>query len=228
MSPWERQQRQFGAWEGETMERRFVAFSEAIVLAELPAVLEIDELRLGMDHGQGTGKQTTYLVGYQRLTRTFFVLAERVCKENSGPADVADSILDALDEIGATVFDITAAKGDINSAGLTGGGRKYNAFIEEAIADALEYNQSPLRIGTPDKRRGSVDAGEAAINFAMKDGRFFVLSSCEALIESMKHYRGPNKSEKDEFYKNHIDGVRYAVGDLLLKQRRRQTAILMQ
>jgi len=223
MSPWQVSQRQFGEWEGETQDRRFLAFSEGCIFEDLESV-EFTELRLGMDHGEGTGKQVCYLIGYHADYRNYTVIGEAVAPANSTPEEVAESIVAMLESRGVSPYEIAMAYGDINSAGLAAGGGRYNGYIENGIAKAYGYDVSPITISTPNKRGGSVDAGEAAMNHAMKEGRFFIHSSCKAGLKALKNYTGP----KDPKYKDQIDAMRYAVNDRLLEARKRETRVYMQ
>ena len=69
----------------------------------------------------------------------------------------------------------------------------------------------PCEIERPKKGKGSVKAGEKAMNHAMKEGRWFVHESCRKFIHAGKHYTGV---EQD--LKHPIDSARYGWGDVLL------------
>ena len=217
-SPWERAQRVYGEWEGVAVDRKLVGFSERCVVQsqDLPRDFsreDGDELRIGMDHGQLTGKQVVTLSLWQR--KRVWQLGEWVAPPNTGPREVAKSgILGLLDAVGLSVHHLTRVLGDANSAGFLGGGSKYNAFIEAELCDLLKVSQLPFgSIDIPNKGRGSVDAGEAAMSHAMRDGRYYVLESgCPKFISAARLYTG-----KEEDLKNHIDAARYAVADLLLR-----------
>ena len=86
-----------------------------------------------------------------------------------------------------------------------------NSFLERAVATLLHLSQCPFSIDIPTKGRGSVTAGESALNHAMLEGRFFVHESCRAFIHAARHYTG-----KEADLKHPVDGVRYAIGDLVL------------
>jgi hypothetical protein len=216
-SSWEIGQRVYAEREGVTVGRRLKSFSEACIIddAELPASL--DALRLGLDHGEGIGKQIGYLTGVvgTRYTLLREILPRdalgRTCGDNPTARDVARGILFQLASLGLTIHHISAAFGDANSAGLLGGGGKYNAFIEQALADELGLTNCPIEIRIPNKRAGSVKAGEAAINTACREGRWHVHESCAAWIHAARHYTGREADLKDP-----IDAGRYSVADLLL------------
>jgi hypothetical protein len=222
-SHWELAQRRYGEWEGVSTDRRLKGFSEACLLTldELPTRINPkagDEIRVSMDHGEGTGKQVAYL---EVLTgRKTYLYREWVARENSGPREVATGILAMLADAGLSIYDVSKIVGDINSAGLAAGkgGGKYNDFIERELCTLLNVATSPVEITTPNKRPGTVDAGESAMSHAMKEGRFFVFYedghpfSCKAFVGSARHYTGREKDLKDP-----IDAARYGCQDRLLQ-----------
>lgn len=212
MSPWEEQQRRYGAWEGDTASRRFVAFTPAHLTDDHSHYPDGMVFRLGLDHGEGDGKQVTYLVGYDEEARRYYVLAEWRSKGVATPIDVAEGIRDLLDDCGLTPHHVDACFGDINSSGFLGEGRQYNRHIEDAIATAYGARVSPISVLTPDKRKGSVNAGETALHHAFREDRMRVHEQCKGLTHALKHYTGP----KDRDLKDPIDALRYAVHDLLL------------
>lgn len=220
--PWEYAQRVYGEWEGISVERRLKGFSEACLwdgrLDYDPAAG--DELRLSMDHGEGAGKQVAYLSMIRRPKRrapSAYLLREWSGRENTTPRQVAQGLLDLLGSVGASIHHVKRIVGDVNSAGLAGGGHRYNELVEAELADLLGVSELPIHIQIPFKGKGSVDAGESAISFAAKEGRFYVFSrdghpySCRAFIHAARHYTGREKDLKDP-----IDGVRYGIADVLL------------
>ena len=217
--PWEYAQRVLGAWEGESHDRRFTSWSADLVvpLDQFPA--QFDELRLGIDHGEGDRKQIGVLVGVQRQNRkapSLWVLGEVAMEAHSSPPAFAAGVRRLLDGFTLTPWHITRAIGDINSAGLAAGGGRYNRFLEAAIATEYGTGTTPLRITDPDKRPGSVSAGEAALHHAMTESRLHVSPGCRVLTNALKHYTGP----KDPTYKDPIDALRYGVADLLFDSAR--------
>ncbi len=210
--PWEYAQRVLGEWEGITQGRRFEAFNEQCVVGDEVIPLEFDEIRVGIDHGEGTGKQVIHLVGVEG--DRYWILGEYTARKGHGLSDHVHGFLALLEAWGLTIFHVDEIYGDINSAGMLGGGSKYNVFLEKEIARQLKVRSTPKQILTPSKGRGSVDAGEAAINHAMKEGRLFVHASCKALIYSFKHYTGNSSKMKD--LKDPVDSFRYSIADILL------------
>lgn len=207
--PWEVGQRIRGEWDGLTPGRKFANFTEACILDPDDLPEEYDELRLGIDHGEGAGKQVAYLEGVR--FQKYYLIGEYVGKAHSTPHEDGEGIYTMLRSCGASVFDIARAFGDINSAGKLGAGGKMNEFLERAITAAAKLSKPPFAIERPAKGAGSVAAGEKAMGHAMKEGRWFVSSKCTAFIHSAKHYTGREKDLKDP-----IDGARYGVADLLL------------
>lgn len=213
-SPWEYEQRVNGEWEGVSLGRRLSAFSEACYLDEDEEIRvgDGDEIRVGIDHGEGDGKEMAY-VGLVS-GRRYALLGEYTGTASATPREHADGILAVLKALGLSVYEVTRWFGDTNSAGLIGAGTKYNTFLEYAFADALGVPTCPFSIETPPKGKGSVLAGEAAINHACKEGRWRIAPSCLAFSHAARHYTGKEKDLKDP-----IDAARYTFLDRLLRDR---------
>ncbi|MEL6341537.1 MAG: terminase family protein [Myxococcota bacterium] len=211
----ERPQRIGAEWEGYTTGRRFPHFHEGLIVDDEDLPEKGFELRLSMDHGEGDANQLIYLhlLTGNRRSRRYWTFFEG-CPEKAGatPDDIVDIILNGLDEYGLSPYHIKRAFGDANSAGLLGGGAKYNAFIERALADRLGLSACPFEIELPAKRAGSVAAGESGMNTAMREGRWFVHQSCRRLIRAGRHYTLKRESD----LKNAVDGARYGILDELL------------
>jgi hypothetical protein len=216
----ERPQRVNAEWEGYTVGRRFAHFTEALIVDDhqIPSydLDKGDVLRHSWDHGEGDTNQLGYLSlikGAHTRSPTIYILGES-CPRGAGstPDDIVSEALREMKAWGFSPFNISAAYGDANSAGLLGSGARFNSFIERAFADALGLQEPPFRIQIPAKRPGSVSAGESAMNAFMKGRRIFVHRSCRRLIHSLRHYT--LKQEKD--LKNAIDAARYGILDLLL------------
>jgi len=210
MSPWQIAQRRDGAWESATEGRRFVSFQPHHLTDDASFYPSGMEFRIGMDHGEGDGKQITLLVGCDRDSRTYYVVGEWSGRGATTPADVAAGLRDLLEGVGLDPYGITCF-GDINSAGFMGEGRQYNRFIEDAIAAEYDHRISPITVLTPDKRGGSVNSGETALHHAMREGRLYVHQDCKRLVNAIQNYTGP----KDRDLKDPIDALRYAIHDLL-------------
>lgn len=210
MSPWERRQRRDGDWEGLTEGRRFVSFGEGSVVdnAFITAFKPVD-FRLTWDHGEGTGNQIgILLIGDGRR----WIAADEVISEKGSTPDMdARLALDMLTRWGLAVDHVTAAFGDINSAGKAGAGASVNALLEAAFARLTRRSVTPFEIRRPVKKAGSVLAGEKALNSLIREGRFFTTAHTKSLNAALQHYTG---AEKD--LKHPLDAVRYGLSDILL------------
>ncbi len=207
--PLEVRQRIYAEWDGVTVGRALSSFSEACIIDDEGLPPTADEIRLGIDHGEGAGKQMAYVVAI--VGRRYYVLAEYRGAKASTPHEDAEGIVAMLTGLGLTVHHVTRAFGDVNSAGKLGGGGKLNAFLEAAIAKVCRLNEPPFTIEKPAKGAGSVKAGQRAINHACKEGRWFVHESCRSWIHAAKHYTGAEADLKDP-----IDAGRYAIADHIL------------
>jgi hypothetical protein len=210
MSPWELRQRRDGDWEGLTEARRFVSFAEgAVVTDAFVASLKAEHVRLTWDHGEGTANQIgLLLIGDGRR---WVAIDETVSDKGSTPAMDARRALDMLTRWGLTVDHVTAAYGDINSAGKAGSGASVNAMLEAAFADLTRRSAPPFDIQRPNKRAGSVAAGEKALNSLMREGNLFTTARTPVLNRALQHYTG---SEQD--LKHPVDALRYGLSDILL------------
>jgi hypothetical protein len=117
-----------------------------------------------------------------------------------------------LSRLGLRLEQVRAAYGDINSAGKLGGGYSCNEALEDSLALQMHQSRCPVSFEVPSKRRGSVTLGEGRMSHAIIENRWFVHESCTALLASYRHYTG-----REEDLKHALDGVRYAVADLLLE-----------
>ena len=223
--PWEVPQRVHALWGGIAPGRRLNAFSPAHVIDDADLPEEVDQIRLSFDYGEGVGKMVGYL---QLKAASRWYIAREIMPRypdshpEAGqlipaptPAQLARETDLALKSLGLTHHHIAAdygrAFGDINSAGLLGGGAKYSAMLEHAFRKLYGLSSPPFQIETPYKGRGSVGAGEAAMNLAFREGRYFVVRPCRRFIDAAKRYTGIERDLKDP-----IDGARYGVADDLL------------
>jgi hypothetical protein len=205
-SPWEYAQRVEGAWEGVTVDRYLSAFGESCVVDPdtLPAM---ERIGLGMDHGEGIGKEFAVLVGWDGFR--LWALDEYSAGANSTPATDAAGVLAMLTRWGLTPAHVHLCKGDINSAGKLGAGLSVNDIMEREFARLARMSRPPFRIETPAKGRGSVDAGRRTLNNAFISGRAFVLPSCPRLIHACRHWRG------GQDLKDPVDAYRYIAVEFL-------------
>lgn len=225
----EEPQRVWAAWEGVATDGKFGGWSPALLISR-PDLLDelrddkgrarVDHVRYGIDHGTGDGKQRQYVVlvagGELARRRRFYVVAEHVGRRNHVPLDHVRAMARALETwLGPQWYysDALRVFGDINSAGPLGAGASLNHMMEGALADLLGFDESPIRIESPDKTPTWKDAREIAINHAMTEGRWRVLEgAAPRAVRAFQVYRG---GETDP-HKDSIDALGYAVQDLML------------
>jgi hypothetical protein len=210
--PWEVNQRIYAQWDGISIGRRLRAFTEGHLYDDSQLPTGSIEWRLGWDWGEGEGRTSGHLVGIHkgrniRIHREFASTPD----EGFSPRAYARQTLRMLDEAGLTIWDISKAAGDTNSAGMLGAGFRFNALMEEALAAELKMTHCPLNIEPAMKRKGAPKASISAINSMMIEGRWHVHESCLKFQRSARHYTG-----KEEDLKHPLDSARYPVMDLLL------------
>ena len=206
-SPWEFAQRVEAAWEGVTKDRYLSAFSEGCVLPEERMPKQAQFVGIGMDHGEGVGKEYAVLV--MRSGGRVYAIDEYSAGANSTPATDSAGVLDLLTRNGLRPTDVGLCKGDINSGGKLGAGLSVNELMEREFARLAKSSVPPFRIETPAKGKGSVDAGRRALNNAFISGNLFVLDTCPRLIHACRHWRGGSE------LKDPVDAFRYIVTELL-------------
>lgn len=211
--PEERPQRIYGEWDGPASGRRFPSFSTRHYLSIRDlSQWQFDEIRVGFDHGEGSGKQVASIVGLS--DRRIAVLAQW-SKPHDGTmtaATVARETLALLRSLSIGWQHVKRWVGDINSAGLgTGGGIKYNALLEEAFRAELRSKRCPFTIESAAKGKGSVSAGETAIEWLLAEDLLVISDLCPLLKTSFEAYTGKEQDLKDA-----IDSMRYPLSDLLL------------
>jgi len=212
MDPWEVAQRRDAEWDGPAQGRRFPAWHPRLVVGdEVVYGLEYDRFRVGIDHGEGIGKQQVALVGMAQR-RTVVIRMWKSTSTDCSARSVAQAIVGLLKPLKLTPHHIERIVGDINTVGLgIGGGIRFNALVEQALAKEMGLRSAQVQVDSPSKGRGSVLAGESAMNAEMREGDFLVHSSCTPFIDAAKAYTGKEAGLKDA-----IDTVRYAIADVLL------------
>jgi hypothetical protein len=216
----EEAQRLKGAWEGIAGGRRFTGFNplKHIFGPSRLSQVEYNQIRIGYDWGETPGSQVGYIVGIigKKTPYSYDVLREIVGNPKSTPAQDAAQLLRVLTEMGlplellsryANEDPFIQIRGDINSSGKAGAGASVNSAFAEQLT--LQSNHD-VQVLTPNKRPGSVRAGELALNVAALEDRLMVADGCGLLRESLEGYTG---AEHD--LKHPIDAVRYGVSDLL-------------
>ena len=217
----EEAQRLKGAWAGVAGGRRFTGFNPTkhVFGPERLSQVEYNQLRIGYDWGETAGSQIGYVLGVigNKAPYGYDAIREIAGSLRSTPAQDAAQLLAALTEMGIP-HELLARpspnepafieiRGDINSAGKAGAGASVNAAFAEQLTIQSGYQVEVL---TPNKRPGSVRAGEMALNVAAIEGRLLLSESCKLLRASMEGYTG---AESD--LKHPLDALRYGIGDLL-------------
>ena len=147
--PHERPQRLHGHWTGEATDRYFEAFDDRCISAELPRG-EVG-IGLGIDHGEGVGKESAVLVAFERTgdRPLVWILDTYTNKTRTDPEEDAEGILEMLDRNRIRPREVDIAVGDVNSAGKASGGARVNDLLTAAIASKLGTYTPPFRIQPP-------------------------------------------------------------------------------
>lgn len=197
-------QKILGAWEGITLERTFTGFdSTCLIDPTTPSPTGI-RLGVGIDHGEGVGRQVAVLVAYSQ--RGIWALDEVVNTTSTTPTDDARAIRTMLMRRGYDVHQVSRWVGDINSAGKLGAGQKVNELLAMALAKEAGHHKLSFRIEKPNKVAGSVDWGEKLMNASFLRHQLWVHPGCVSLIKALRHSRG---GAKDPDLQHPLDALRY-------------------
>ena len=205
---WAYRQTVFGDWEGETLDRVFTGFDNDCVVTDDDLPSEAFKLGIGIDHGEGIGRQVALLALW--TDSTLYVIDEVVSTTQTTPEQDAKAILHALGAWGWTLTDVARIVGDINSAGKLGAGLKVNEVLADALSTQSKMRARAVTIAAPSKGKGSVLMGERTINAAFMRGTLRVSTRCSKLLFALKNY-----SEGDEDLKHYIDALRYIAQPVL-------------
>jgi len=223
--PTERPQRYGGEWEGATPDRFYGSWSDAMVSKTLPDC-EL-QIGLGIDHGEGHGRQAALLCGFDTRDKTnprVWFLDEYTSQGHSGIEEDANGILDMLSrwDLGPEAVDV--ARGDVNSAGKAESGYRVNELLQQKIAvlSGLPPESPPFRIKAARKGPGSVAYTARLLHSAMVKGSLTVHPNCEALIAGLRHWRGPGGNSANKDLSHILDAARY-IGREYLDTRHRNT-----
>ena len=226
--PTERNQRFNGGWEGVSLDRYYSAWSDEMISKKLPDC-EL-QLGIGIDHGEGHGRQTALLTGFDTREpsnpRVWF-LDEYTSQGHSGIEEDANGILDMLGrwDLGPEAVDI--ARGDTNSAGKSEAGYRVNELLQQKIAvlSGLPPDSPPLRIKAARKGPGSVAYTARLLHSAMVKGSLTVHPNCAALVAGFRHWRGPGGNAQNKDLSHILDAARY-IGREFLDTRHRSTSTI--
>lgn len=218
-------QRLRGAWDGTQEGRRFPGFIPGKHVIDCTMALagkNIDRIRLSVDYGE---RPDTLIAGlHVEVGGTFYVLAERPGRDNGLPASIAADMAAMCHEWGLPLAafsraagDRASIHGDINSAGIAGGGMSANEMLTAALVSAGFPEDAEARPPAAGKGRGSVLSGEIAINATATTNRLYVDRRCKRVIHAMSYYVAGDQS-----IKHPIDMLRYGMGDRMIATMGRQ------
>ena len=212
--PHERPQRLHGHWTGEATDRYFSNFDDRCINAEMPKG-EVG-LGLGIDHGEGVGKESCILVAYQKTGDhpVMWILDTYTNTTKSSIEEDAEGILEMLERNKIRPREIDLAVGDVNSAGKASGGARVNDLLTAAIASKIGTYRPPFTIQPPRKGKGSVAWGCRLINYAFRRGDLTIHPRATDLINSFRYWQGA-----DDDLKHAIDATRYILSAVLSYRR---------
>lgn len=195
-----------GAWEGITGDRTFSGYDSSSHLAADFVLPDGVRYGVGVDHGEGAGKQVAILVAWtgQGTKAKLWILDECVSKGVTTPEQDARAIRTMLQRNGLDVASVTRWKGDINTAGKGEAGKSANEVLAQQLATAAGYHRFPRVFESATKGADSVMKGEMLLNGALLQRRAWVRADrCPTLCRSLAHFNG------QEDLKHPLDGLRY-------------------
>lgn len=199
-------QRILGAWDSPTTERLFTGFdSSCLITPDMPLPKGV-QLVVGIDHGEKAGRQVAVLVAHN--ADGLWVLDEEVNTVATTPTDDARAIRAMLQRNDLDVHQIHAWVGDVNSAGKSNMvGFSANDVLAFELCKDAGFHKQAIRIATPMKGPGSVDAGSRLLNHGFLRHKLWVNPRCQQLIKGLRHARG---SKADADLTHALDALRYA------------------
>lgn len=196
---WTYQQRIIGAWEGLAVDRLFTGFDEGSILSEIPD--QPYECALAFDHGELSGHEVALLLLWD--DEVVIAAGEYVSEGRTSVTTDAQGVLTLLASKGLDLRHVSEVVGDVNSAGKgvarKGAGHTVNELFEEAF---FELTGMRVRITTPSKGPGSVDAGHWVINHALMQRRLFTTEATPQLNYCLRHSDGKKN-------RHLVDALRY-------------------
>ena len=209
-APWEYEQRINAAWEGVAIGRRFTGYTSESIIDRAPQGSW--HVGVGIDHGEGTGKQAAVLVLWN--DEVIIVLDEYVNEYPTTPEQDSEAISMMLARHGLRPIDVDVWKGDSNTAGKARVGRTVNQLLSEALG--LPFNKV---IQTPNKKAGTVETGEYLLNLSLMRGWMKVVGPTPVVDEALRYYDGSEK------LKHIVDALRYICEEPLSIWRNRRSEI---
>jgi hypothetical protein len=208
-----------GEWQTDHAGRELGGYSDRLLFGDNEPLPQFESLALGMDHGEGVGRECAYLVGWDAGQSTLWVLGEYCNTTTANETADAEGIDRMLRGWRLRLDDIDRARGDINSAGYSGGGLSVNEVLQREFA-RLNGGRLPFVIEGADKTAGTVKKRAWRLNSAMLQNRVRIHRSCERLIRACRAWQG-GESEKEMWHghrvnlKDPIDALGYIAMDYL-------------
>lgn len=203
-------QRINGDWESPTSDRTFTGFDSNCIFKGDVETLIGDEsytLGIGIDHGEGVGKQVAIIALW--TADQVIVIDEIVNEKATTPDEDAKAILKRLSQWGWRLDEVQVMRGDVNSGGKMAGGHKVNELLSAALHRQAGFKRQCVEVQSADKGKGSVEYGERLLNNALLRGTLLVHDRCSTLIKSLRHYTG------EEDLKHPLDALRYLIVPVL-------------
>ena len=187
---------------------------------------------LGLDHGAGKhGSSCALVIAVQAIpgedVPNVYVLSEYVSGDLTHADHDASGVLEAIERVGLTWRDLTAAHGDRPHHGSNKRGsvaKKSNALLSSALGKspkASAHGIAPGHIVPPIRNAkkgkggpnapGAVAFGVQWLNRCMLRGRFFVHRRCVNLRQSIQAYEMRPNTEHSHL----IDALRYGLKDTI-------------
>ena len=209
-----------GEWEVRYTERIFEQWKPSErgghVTSDLPRARV--KIALGIDHGQGTGRQVAILCYVLEMPGErwpkVWVVDEACSAGDTTTEQDAAAVLDMLDRNGWAWSDLDFVFGDNPTSGTWSAARKGNLDLEDEIARRLkrrsreELKPRIRAVKRGQNARSMLDDGVRGLHQMMlKPGYFNVHPACAHLIECLSKWDGSRSSK----WKDAVDALRYAL-----------------
>lgn len=215
-SPWERNQRLLGDWDGPNEERELSGFNDSCITDDAadqwPAGAPV-HVGLSADHGEKAGR-TVWLVWGHQPGGGSRIMGEYVSETATNEEQDAIGVRDELSTLGLTLRHVDWAVGDHNTSGKSRGGQKLNAIYTRLFAKLCGGREAfvvvPARKGP-----GSIDYGLRLLNGAFIGRDLKVSRRCVKTIRAFSSWGGGS----DEF-EHFVDTGRYGITELAVRDDR--------
>jgi len=194
-------QRIRAGWDGVATDRRFDGYDEETLSSDVP--YQSWEVLLGIDHGEGGGRQVCLLIFWCPTTPLMIIRDEYVNTTTSDIEMDAEGIKAMLARHNLGPKNVDRAVGDTNTAGKAAAGRTVNELLGQALG---------IRIRPAEKGPGSVQSGAVTINQALRRAQLRVHPDAVGADKALRYWAG-----KDDEFKHYVDGLRYIGVPLLAR-----------